>query len=328
MQNLGLLRCILVLATVAACIPALAEGDYPTGAVRMIVGFPPAGGADLIARIVSDRLSTAFNKPVVVINKPGAGSSLAAAFVAKEAPDGYTALLATSSFTINPNLYANVNYDPIKDFIPIAAAGNSPFGIVVKAGSPIDTFPTLIEMAKKKPGALSYSSGGIGSMGNLAAELLKSRTGINLMHVPYKGLAPAIDGLLAGDVDMTFSDMATSLPFIKAGTLRVLAVTPSARLPWVPDAPTIAESGVQGYNIQLWNGVLVPVGTPADVVEKLHTAIVSIYEKPDAALIARYDTIGETLPAVESRETFEKFIGDDLALWKKTISDAHITASN
>lgn len=309
-------------------MPARAETVYPTETIRVIVGFPPAGGADLIARIVSDRLSAAFKKSVVVINKPGAGSSVAAALVAKEAPDGYTALLATSSFTINPNLYASVNYDPIKDFIPIAPAGNSPFGIVVKADSPIDSFAKLIETAKKKPGALSYSSGGIGSMGNLAAELLKSRTGINLMHVPYKGLAPAIDGLLAGDVDMTFSDMATSLPFIKAGTLRVLAVTPSTRLPWVPDAPTIAELGVPGYNIQLWNGVLVPVGTPVDVVDKLHRAIMDIYKKPDATLAARYDTIGETLPAVESQEEFEKFIGDDLSLWKKTITDAHITASN
>jgi tripartite-type tricarboxylate transporter receptor subunit TctC len=165
-------------------------------------------------------------------------------------------------------------------------------------------------------------------MGNLAAELLKSRTSINLMHVPYKGLAPAIDGLLAGDVDMTFSDMATSLPFIKSGALRVLAVTPSTRLPWVPNAPTIAESGVAGYNIQLWNGVLVPAGTPTNIVDKLHAAIVNIYTEPDAALVARYDTIGETLPVVQSREEFEKFIGGDLALWKKTISDAHITASN
>ncbi|HEX4411432.1 MAG TPA: tripartite tricarboxylate transporter substrate-binding protein [Xanthobacteraceae bacterium] len=328
MQNLRLVRFVLALAAAGACIPAHAESDYPTETVRMIVGFPPAGGADLIARIVSDRLSAAFKKPVVVINRPGAGSSVAAAFVAKEAADGYTVLLATSSFTINPNLYTSVNYDPIKDFIPIAAAGNSPFGIVVKADSPIDSFAKLIQTAKEKPTALSYSSGGIGSMGNLAAELLKSRTGINLMHVPYKGLAPAIDGLLAGDVDMTFSDMASSLPFIKAGTLRVLAVTPSTRLPWVPSAPTIAESGVEGYNIQLWNGILVPAGTPADIVNKLHSAIVDIFKNPDPTLMARYDTIGETLPAVESRQAFEKFIGDDLVLWKKTISDAHITASN
>lgn len=208
----------------------------------MIVGFPPAGGADLIARIVADRLSTAFEKPVVVINKPGAGSSVGTAFVAKEAADGYTALLATSSFTINPNLYAEVNYDPIKDFAPIAAVGNSPFGIVVRASGPINSFADLIEAAKQKPGALTYSSGGIGSMGNLAAELLKSRTGINILHVPYKGLQPAITGLLSGDVDMTFSDMATALPFIKAGSVRALAVTPATRLPWIPDVPTISES--------------------------------------------------------------------------------------
>jgi tripartite-type tricarboxylate transporter receptor subunit TctC len=328
MSILKILRCLFALALALGCIAARAESTYPTEPIRMIVGFPPAGGADLIARIVSDRLSTAFSKPVVVINKPGAGSSVAAAFVAKEAPDGYTALLATSSFTINPNLYASVNYDPIKDFIPIAAVGNSPFGIVVKADSPIDSFATLIETAKKKPGALSYSSGGIGSMGNLAAELLKSRTGINIMHVPYKGLAPAIEGLMSGDVDMTFSDMATSLPFIKAGTLRVLAVTPSTRLPWVPNAPTISESGVPGYNAVLWNGVFVPAATPAAVVDRLYNAIVDIYKNPDATLAARYDTIGETLPGIQSREAFQTFVGSDLALWKKTIADAHITASN
>lgn len=320
-------RFVLVFALVAMGWAAFAETGYPTQPIRMIVGFPPAGGADLIARLVADKLGTEFDKPVIVINKPGAGSSVGTAFVAREPADGYTTLLATSSFTINPNLYANANYDPIKDFAPIAAVGNSPFGIIVRADSPIDTFAKLVAGAKANPAVLTYSSGGIGSMGNLAAELLKSRTGINIVHVPYKGLQPAVAGLLSGDVDMTFSDMATALPFIKAGSVKPLAVTPASRLPWIPDVPTIAESGVPGYNVVLWNGVFVPAATPQDIIDRLYTGIVNAYKAPDKALTDRYYTIGETLPKIQSREAFEAFVKSDLQLWKTTIADAHIAAN-
>lgn len=327
---MNLLKIISFIAIVGLAAPnstVNAETVYPSNPIKMVVGFPPGGGADLIARVVADRLGAKLGKAIVVLNKPGAGSSLGTSFVAKAPADGYTLLFATSSFTINPSLYASVEYDPVKDFIPISSLGTAPFCIVVKSDSPIISFAKLLAAAKAKPGSLTYGSGGIGSVGNLAAELIKSKTASNIVHVPYKGLSPAIAGLLGGDVDMVFSDLAIALPFIKSGKLRPLVVTSAARLPWLPDVPTVAESAIPGYEVVLWNGLFVPAGTPQEVVSRLNLAVRAIFSTADAALTERYTMLGELPPVNEDQKAFETFVKSDVTTWKKTITDAHITPS-
>ena len=307
------------------CSPVIATGQpYPNKPIRMIVGFPPGGGADLIGRVIADQLSQKLKTQVIVVNTSGAGSSIAASAAAAAAPDGYTILLATSSFTINPNIYKYVNYDPIKDFIPIAPVGNSPFYIVVRSSSPIDSIEKLIASAKDRPDALTYSSGGNGSVGNLAAELLKSRAGINIVHIPYRGLAPAIAALMGGTVDMTMSDLATSLSSIRSGRLKAIGVTTAARVRWLPEVPTVSESGVAGYQVVLWYGLFVPAAVPKEVVDKLYAAVVSVFKFPDKSLTDRYNALGDVLPSIQSREIFAAFVKSDLDFWQKTINDAGI----
>lgn len=316
---------ILVAIGLMICSPVIATGQtYPDKPIRMIVGFPPGGGADLVGRVIADQLGKKLNTPVIVINTPGAGSSIAASVAAKAAPDGYTILLATSSFTINPNIYKNVNYDPVKDFIPIAPVGNSPFYIVVRSSSPINSIKKLTTLARDRPGTLTYSSGGVGSVGNLAMELFKSRAQINILHIPYKGLAPAITALMGGTVDITMSDLATSLSAIRSGRLKAIAVTSNARAKWLPDVPTIAESGINEYQVVLWYGLFVPKGVPSEVLDKLYAAVVSIFKSPAKSLTDKYNALGDTLPSIESRETFAAFVKSDLHLWAKVVNDAKI----
>ena len=244
------------------------------------------------------------------------------AAAAKAPNDGYTILFATSSFSINPNLYKKVNYDPIKDFVPIAQVGNSPFCIVVQPSSPINSMKELMTAAKAKPAALRYSTGGNGSVGHLAGELFKSMAKVDIQHIPYKGLAPAIAGLMGGQVDMTMSDLATSLSHVKAGQLKVLGVTTAERVNWLPNVPTVSESGVPGYQVVLWNGLFLPEGTPKQIVDLLHATAVSIFKTPDKGLTDRYNTLGVIPPPIESQEAFAAFVKADLAFWGRIVRES------
>lgn len=291
-------------------------GEYPDKPIRMIVGFTPGGGADSLARVISDRLSNKFNIPIVIDNRPGAGSAIGTGIAAKAAADGYTLLFATASLTINPNLYSHVSYDPIKDFAPIAEVALSPLAVVVGPSLPVHSLKDLLALAKSKK--LNYSTGGIGSMGHLAGELLKSMTGAQIQHVPYKGLAPALADLLGGRVEITMSSLASANALLKSGQLRALAVSTSKRTPFLPDIPTIAESGVEGYDIAQWFGVLAPSGTPKQTVEKLNAALSAFLAKPDTALLERYTALG-SIPLMTSPEEFQSFIKTNLAFWKKTV---------
>jgi len=306
------------------CLSPVSAQTYPNRPIRLVVGFPPGGGADLIARVFADQLGQKLNTPVIVVNMPGAGSGIGAAYVAKAASDGYTLFMSTSSLTINPSIYRSVNYDPIKDFVPIAKIGTSPFYVVVDANSKFKTLGQVLDAAKSRPGQLTYASGGVGSVGNLAAELLKSQAGVDFLHVPFKGLAPAVNALLGGTVDMSFSDLAPSIGLIKAGKLRALATTGPSRSQWLPDVPAVAESGLPSYSVELWYGLFAPAGTPDQVVQALHRNANALLTSPSEALKDRYNTLGVNIAKPGSQEEFSKFVRADVALWRGIVTKAGI----
>jgi len=250
---------------------------YPAKPVRLVVPFPPAGGNDVFARIVAQKLSEAWKQQVLVENRPGAGGSVGTEFAAKSAPDGYTLLLGhTGTLAINPALYTKLGYETLRDFAPIGTLASAPLVLVVNSDTTLRTVGELIARAKSKPGELNSASSGSGTGSHLSGELLQSMTGIELTHVPYKGTSPAITDLLGGQVQMMFSVIPPALPQIKAGKLRAIAVTSSQRMPQLPDTATVAESGVSGFESTLAYGILAPRGTPAAVLEEIHAQLARI----------------------------------------------------
>ncbi|MCC7486187.1 MAG: molybdopterin-dependent oxidoreductase [Burkholderiales bacterium] len=314
----------LAAAAAGACLGAASSGAeaYPDRPIRMIVGFPPGGGADIMARLISAELGGKLASQVVVDNRPGAGSSTATGMAAKATADGYTILFATSSFTINPNLYANAPYDPIRDFSPVARVVSSPFVVVVRPSLPVRSIKELLALARAKPGQLNYSTGGNGSVGHLAGELLKSMTKVRIQHVPYKGLAPALADLLGGRVDFTMSSLPACIAFLNSGRLRALAVTTEKRMPFVPDIPSVSESGIEGYDVDQWYGVLAPGGTPGPVVRKLNGALAAFLAEPQPALLERFAALGAS-PLISTPENFRSYIRTNLAFWEKVVRQAN-----
>ena len=308
----------LVASIVAAIslVPQLAVAEeYPHKPIRMIVGFPPGGGADIIARLVSEQLGGKLGTQIVVDNRPGAGSSTATGIAAKADGDGYTIFFATASFTINPNLYKRVPYDPIKDFVPISKVASSPFVVVARPSLQANTVKELLALAKSKPGQLNYSTGGNGSTGHLAGELLKSMAGVQIQHVPYKGLAPALADLLGGRVDLTMSSLPSCIAFLKRGKLKALAVTSAKRTPLLPSVATVAESGLDGYDVDQWYGVFAPRGTPPQIVNKLNIALAAFLSKPDESITERFASLGAT-PLVSTPKDFRAYVVSNLAYWE------------
>ena len=250
---------------------------YPAKPVRLVVPFPPAGGNDVFARIVAQKLSEAWKQQVLVENRPGAGGSVGTEFAAKSAPDGYTLLLGhTGTLAINPALYTKLGYETLRDFAPIGTLASAPLVLVVNSDTTLRTVGELVARAKSKPGEINYASSGNGTGSHLSGELLQSLAGIKLTHVPYKGTSPAITDLLGGQVQMMFSVIPPALPQIKAGKLRAIAVTSSQRMPQLPDTATVAESGVSGFESTLAYGILAPRGTPAPVLEEIHAQLARI----------------------------------------------------
>jgi tripartite-type tricarboxylate transporter receptor subunit TctC len=274
-------RTLLVLSVVAvACSqPAVAQ-TYPSKTVRLVVGFPPGGGNDIMARVLGAKLQEAWGQPVVIENKPGANSIIATEFVAKSAPDGYTLLVnANGGMTVNPVLYAKLPYDPVKDFIPITIIGMFPIVMLLHPSVPANSVQELIAYAKANPGKLNASTPS--SSFHVAAEMFKQMTGTNINIVPYKGSAQSINAVLAGDVQMSMMDSPPAMPHIKAGKVRGLAVSTSKRVSSLPDMPTLAESGVAGYDMLLWVSLFAPAGTPRDIAEKLNADAVRVIRMPD-----------------------------------------------
>ena len=255
--------------------------DYPTKPVRLVVPFPPGGGNDTVGRIVAQRLSTAFGQQFIVDNRVGGGGTIGTEYVAKAVPDGYTLTLGfVANFAMLPGL-AKSNFDPINDFAPISLIALGYQVLVVQASFPAKTVPELIALAKAKPGYYNYATGGNGSPLHLAAELYKQATGVDVVHVPYKGSAPAATALLSGDVQMLFGGVVSTLPHVRSGKLRALAVTSPSRIDAAPEIPSLAELGYPGVDPSSWYGLFAPAGTPRAIIDRLHREVVAFSKEPE-----------------------------------------------
>ena len=272
----------LLAAFLAFCCVAAAQAQtFPTRAVRIIVPSTPGGAADLLARLLGQHMSEAFGQPVVVDNRPGAGNIIGTDAVAKAAPDGYTLLMAINNHAINAALYKSLPYDPLKDFAPVSLAVSTPHILVVHPSVAAKSVQELIQLAKKEPGKLHYASAGNGTAAHFAAELFKLAAGVDITHVPYKGLAGAMTDTMSGTVQMIFPAPLSALPQVRAGKLVALGVTSPRRSPSMPDLPTLQESGVPGYEFDSWYGLLAPRDTPEAVVARVHRAVVEALQKKD-----------------------------------------------
>lgn len=271
----------LVLALIA--LPALAQSDaaFPARPIRLVVPFAAGGGNDLLARVISQRLQTAWGQPVLVDNKPGAGGNIGADFVAKSAPDGHTLLLATNTLTINPAIFATIPFDVRQDFAPVALAAATPFVLLVNNELPVKSVRELIAHARAKPGKLSYASVGIGTPHHLGMELFKSLTGTDIVHVPYKGSVTALTDLSSGQVQVMLASINAAMPVMQGGKVRAIAIAEPKRIESARDLPTVIESGVPGYEITAWYAVLAPARTPAEIVRKLGDEIFKVMGESD-----------------------------------------------
>jgi tripartite-type tricarboxylate transporter receptor subunit TctC len=316
----GALRMILLAAAALASahVHVHAQQAYPTKPVRIVVGFVPGGGSDFIARLVSTRLSEVFGRPVLVENRPGAGAAIATEHVARSPADGYTLLLASAGpFGIIPSLAAKTRYDPIKDFDPITLVVIMPFVMTVHPSLPVKNIKELIALARARPGQLNFGSPGHGTTNHLSGEMLKFMAKIDMVHVPYKGVAAAVTDVVAGHIQVLSGDLTTLMPHVKAGKLRALGVTSSKRSTLVPDLPTISESGVPGYDSSGWFGIVAPAGTPSAVIERLNAEIVKAITTPESR--ERLGTLGGDVIANSPAE-FAAHIRTDHAKWAKLIN--------
>lgn len=290
--------------------------------LRLIVPFTPGGSTDILARALAPKLQQALGVNVVVDNKPGAGGSLGAAEAAKAAADGNTLLMGhIGTLGVNPSIYPNLAYDPIKSFVPVAWVARVPNVLVVNANSPIKTFKDLIASAKAKPGRLTYSSGGNGSAAHITFESLKLRTQIFMLHIPYRGTAPSITDLIAGQVDATFTGAPAVIPHVRSGRLRALAVSSPSRIPVLPDVPTVAESGYPGFEADQWYGLVAPAGTPADVVAKLNAIVNRALVLPDVA--QQLSTEG-AVPMPTTPAAFGELIAREIPRWREVVKAGNV----
>jgi tripartite-type tricarboxylate transporter receptor subunit TctC len=327
MRTNGLSLRALASALAATCLalaaaPAGAQQQYPTKPVRMIVGFPPGGGTDVVARVISQRLSEWWGQGVLVENRAGATGTIGADVVAKATPDGYTLIMGhVNSHAIAPNLFSKLPYDALKDFAAVSYVGYVPNVLVVFPAVPARTMKELIALAKAKPGGLNYASSGMGSTQHLAGEMFKQLAGVDIVHVPYKGSGQAIGDLLAGVVSMNFDTMPPVVEHIKSGKLRALAISTPRRVPQLPDVPTFEEEGIVGFDVTNWYGVMAPGGTPKDIVIKLNGDINKAMREPDVR--ARLEQVGTQLRETRPEE-FEAFMKAEVAKYAKLVKDANI----
>ncbi|PUE35127.1 tripartite tricarboxylate transporter substrate binding protein [Limnohabitans sp. Jir72] len=293
--------------------------SWPNKPVRMIIAFPPGGPTDLVSRVLAQRLSEQLGQQVIVDNKPGAGGNLAAELAAKAAPDGYTIFYNTSAIVIGPALYGKVNYDTLKDFAPVALTASVPMVLVVNPQLPARSVKEFLELAKSRPGALNYSSSGTGTITHLASAMVSTQTGVQTQHIPYKGSAPGLVDLVAGQTQFMIDTINTVLPYVRDNRLRGLAVTSSKRSSLLPDLPTLAESGLSGFDAAAWQGVVVPAGTPADIIQKLNAEVNKALANPDlrARLAAQGAEILGGIPA-----EYAAHLRTEMPRWAKAVKDS------
>ncbi len=315
----------LFLAAVLCAGPIMAQDakDYPAKPIRIIVPYPPGGGTDVVARISSDPLAAALGQPIIIDNRGGAAGNLGTDIAAKSAPDGYTILLTLSSHTINPKLYDKLPFDVERDFAPISLVALSPQILVAHPSVPANNIRELIALAKAQPGKLNFASVGTGSPGHIAGELFKLKTGVDIVHIPYKGGGPAVTDTLGGQVQLLFVTLPAAMQHVKAGRLKALAVTSDKRSLAAPDIPTIAESGVPDCVVNSWYGALAPAKTPPAIVAKLQAAFAKVLTMPEVKdkLFAQG---AEGAPSTSA--DFERRIHDELRQWEYVIREAKIKA--
>ena len=301
-------------------VAAVAQ-NYPTKPIRMVVGQAPGGATDVVSRLVAPRFGEHLTQPVVVENRTGAAGSIGATFVAKSPPDGYNLLAVSSSYAINPSLYKDLPFDPVKDLAPITLIAEAPFLLVVHPSMPVRSVKDLVAMAKARPGTLNFASGGNGSSGQLAGELFKYLAGIDLVHIPYKGAGPALVDVISGQVHMTFGSVLSTLGHVKNQRLRALGVTSEKRSAAAPDLPTIAEAGIKGYRRTTWYGLLAPAGTPAPVVTKLVAAMQKAVELPEI----RNHLLGDGAePVAGTPKQFQDFLALEMSHAREIILRAKV----
>ena len=308
-------------AALAVMATAAQAQAWPSRPVKLVVGFTPGGGVDINARMLAGKLTEILGQTVVVENRPGAGTNIANEFVAKSAPDGHTLLINTAALAINMSLYKNVPFDTLRDFAPASVFSESQNILLVNAAKPYKSAAEVVAAARARPGALSFSSAGSGSTQHLAGELFKLQTRTDILHVPYKGSAPSLTALIAGDVDLIFINVPAVLPHIKSGRLRPLAAAGARRSDLLPDVPTLKEAGINGVEVSVWYGVLAPAGTPREIVATLAAAITRAARSPDI----RQKLIEQGAePVGNSPEEFAALLRDEVARWREVVRVAGI----
>jgi len=291
--------------------------QYPDRPLHLIVPFPPGGGADILARTVMPRVEKALGQPIVIENKPGAGGNIGAEYVARAAPDGYTLLYGTNgTHAINASLYRNLRFDPVKDFVPVSRMTTIAAMLIVNPKFPVNSVEDLIRYAKANPGKVNFASAGNGTTSHLAGELFKTMAGIDIVHVPYRGGALAVTDLMTGQVQMMIDVMPNALPLARDGRARGLAVSTATRYPGAPEFPTIAESGLPGFEASAWDGIFVPAGTPAPIVARLNAAISEALGDPQIAEALR---ARGAVPNPNTPEAFARFIADSSEKWARAV---------
>ena len=304
-------------AVTLGAFPALASAQtYPQKPIRFILPFPPGGGTDTLGRIVGQKLGESLGQQVVIDNRPGAGANIGAELAAKSPPDGYTIFMGNVAHTINESLYSKLNYDLVRDFAPVTMLGLTANIVVVHPSVPAKSLKELIALAKARPGELNYASSGSGSSSHLAGELFKNMAHINMTHIPYKGGGPAVVNLISGEASVGFATMPSALPHVKAGKLRALAVTTSQRSQAAPDLPTVAEAGVPGYEASTWYCLLLPAGTPHDIVARLNTEMVKVLGHADVK--NRLTGLGYEITTT-TPEQLAAHIRSEIAKWGKVV---------
>jgi len=313
----------LLLACALLAGHAQAQDSYPSRPLRFILPFPPGGGTDILGRLLADRLSTSLGQPVVTENRGGAGGNVGAEAAARAAPDGYTIVLVAPSLAISPTLYSKLNYDPVRDFAPIGLVASFPNVMITHPSVPAQNLQEFIALAKSKPGSMNFGSGGSGTSNHLAGELLNLATGIKLIHVPYKGVNLAMNGVLANEVHLVFIGVPVPAPHIKAGKLRALAVLARERSPLLPEVPTADEAGLPNFDVTTWYGIMAPAGTPRPIITRLNAEFVKIMHAPD--LKERLAAMGTDV-MTSTPEEFAAYLKREIAKWGDVIRNANLRA--
>jgi tripartite-type tricarboxylate transporter receptor subunit TctC len=313
----------LALGCAGLAVQPGAAQDYPTRPVTIIVAQPPGGGTDIIARIIANQLSQQLGQTFIVDNRPGAGTVVGTVAAARAAPDGYTMIAGlNANMAVNPSLFAKLEYDPIRDFTPVAMLAEYPFAVVVSKNSPIKSIQDLIALAKAKPGEINFASGGNGTGQHLSTELFKLMAGVNLTHVPYRGAAPAYTDVIAGQVPVFFDNLSSAIGQINGGSVRAIAVTSRARSPLLPDVPTVAEQGVPGYEYYVWFGLWAPKKTPQPIVAKLYAEVQKALADPG---VKEKIATGAGVPSKMPLADIEPFVKAEIAKWADVVKRANIT---